>query len=147
MNRDVTQLSSDVMACLENYKWPGNVRELANALEKAVALCPGDVITRDLIGDICNNETTSDRDEKIPLSEWSLEDIEKAHVQRVLESTHWHKGRTCDILGVSRPRLRRMIKHFDLIPPEGTHADMEDEDEIDSQSNSHSKKSNTNDNK
>jgi len=147
MNRDVTQLSSDVMACLENYDWPGNVRELANALEKAVALCPGDVITRDLIGDICNHENTNEQEEKLQLSEWSLEDIEKAHVQRVLEATHWHKGHACDILGVSRPRLRRMIKHFDLVPPEGAHADMEDDDEIDSQSNSQSKKSNANDNK
>lgn len=134
MNRNVTQLSSDVMARLENYDWPGNVRELANTLEKAVALCPGNVITRNLISDIYDDETPTDRDEQIPLTEWSLEDIEKAHVQRVLDATHWHKGHACNILGVSRPRLRRMIKHFELVSPDGAHENMdEDHDEFDSQ--------------
>ncbi len=130
MKRNVTQLASDVISCLENYNWPGNVRELANVLEKAVALCPGNVITRDLISDICDPKPSGTKDEQKPLSEWSLEDIEKAHVQRVLEATHWHKGQACDILGVSRPRLRRMIKHFSLTPPEGIQVNMDDDDEM-----------------
>src|SRR5262249_30672660 len=29
---------------LQGHDWPGNVRELRNAVERAVALCPGDVI-------------------------------------------------------------------------------------------------------
>lgn len=137
MNRNVTQLSSDVMTCLENYDWPGNVRELANALEKAVALCSGDVITRDLIGDICDTQTPTDQEQQIPLSKRSLEDVEKSHVQLVLEATRWHKGHTCEILGVSRPRLRRMIKHFELINPYGANHDMDDDnDELDSDINS-----------
>ncbi len=128
MNRNVTQIASDVMTSLENHSWPGNVRELANTLEKAVALCPGNVITRDLISDIYNTESTDNQHTEKSLSEWSLEDIEKAHVQRVLEATQWHKGNACDILGVSRPRLRRMIKHFEIFNPNGTHMD-EDNDE------------------
>ncbi len=125
MHANVTQISADVMACLKEYDWPGNVRELSNTLEKAMALCPGSVITRNLIADICNNDTPLSDDEHRPLAELSLEEIEGAHVKRVLEATHWHKGRACDILGVSRPRLRRMIKHFGLLPPHG--ADDDDE--------------------
>ena len=42
-----------VLDLLCAYHWPGNVRELENVLMKAVALCPGDAITVDLIpGDI-----------------------------------------------------------------------------------------------
>ena len=125
MHANVTQISADVMECLKEYDWPGNVRELSNTLEKAMALCPGSVITRNLISDICSNDTPLTDGEHRPLAELSLEEIEGAHVKRVLEATRWHKGHACDILGVSRPRLRRMIKHFGLTPPDGA----EDDDE------------------
>jgi len=38
MNRNVTQIASDVMASLENHSWPGNVRELKNVIERALIL-------------------------------------------------------------------------------------------------------------
>ena len=34
----------------------------------------------------------------------------------VLKATGWHKGQACEILGVSRPRLRRMIREHGLSP-------------------------------
>jgi len=37
-------LGSDTSRLLANYSWPGNVRELRNALEHAVATCPGKII-------------------------------------------------------------------------------------------------------
>jgi DNA-binding NtrC family response regulator len=106
------------MACFRAYRWPGNVRELENRLMKAVALCPGLVLTRDLFGtDLCG-APTQPIDER-PLGDWSLAEIEKIHVARVLDATGWHRGRACEILGVSRPRLRRLIRDHRLQPPEG----------------------------
>ena len=40
-------ITPDALACLESYSWPGNVRELRNVVERAVALCDGDVIGRE----------------------------------------------------------------------------------------------------
>lgn len=34
-------LSADTLALMQRYEWPGNVRELRNAIEHAVAVCPG----------------------------------------------------------------------------------------------------------
>lgn len=132
MDRTVTQVSMEVIAYMQQYDWPGNVRELENVLAKAVALCPNGIISIDLISDICDHSPEGSATEERSLSQWSLEEVEKAHIERVLETTHWHRGHTCDILGISRPRLRRMIKHFGLIPP--VHAledetDSDDEDE------------------
>lgn len=62
----------------------------------------------------------------------SLADIENAHVLRVLNSTNWHKGKCCEILGISRPRLRRMIQEYNLTPPLGIKED-EDSEEITSE--------------
>jgi DNA-binding NtrC family response regulator len=44
----------------------------------------------------------------------SLDDVEREQVLRVLAATGNHKGRAADILGVSRPRLRRLIEKYGL---------------------------------
>ncbi len=121
LNRNVSHISADVMSHLEHYPWPGNVRELENVLMKGVALCPGSTLTSDLLPEHIRDLDPRDTDNEFgkPVERWSLEEMEKVHVRRVLESTSWHRGRACDVLGVSRPRLRRMIRQFGITPPVG----------------------------
>jgi DNA-binding NtrC family response regulator len=42
----------------------------------------------------------------------TLKDLEREYILKVLTDTGWHKGRTCEILGISRPRLERRIDEF-----------------------------------
>ena len=93
---------------------------------KAVALCTGVVITKEHIPVDIYSKKLSGFNEDKTIMEMTLEDIEKEHVERILKATKWHRGRACEILGVSRPKLRRMIKHFGLVPPAGVQYD-EDE--------------------
>ncbi len=119
LKRNITRLSQETMDAFMIYHWPGNVRELNNILMKAVALCPNDIITPDLIPkeisqakEVINqplNDLATDNEDTLLIS---LDEIEKLHVMRVLEQTQWHKGKTCEILGVSRPRLRRMMVNY-----------------------------------
>ena len=44
----------------------------------------------------------------------SLEQIEKEHLTRVLAATDGHKGRAAEVLGVSRPRLTRLLRKYEL---------------------------------
>ena len=44
----------------------------------------------------------------------SLDDLERAHVRHVLEITDGHKGKAADLLGVSRPRLNRLIEKYGI---------------------------------
>jgi len=46
MGRAVPKLSNDALRLLGEQEWPGNVRELRNALERAVALSDGPVLTK-----------------------------------------------------------------------------------------------------
>ncbi len=117
MHNSVTRLSMEVINSFHQYHWPGNIRELENVLTKAVALSPTETITLDQIPEFINY-SDNDFESALPVHT-SLDEMEKNHVLRVLNSTNWHKGETCKILGVSRPRLRRIIKQHALIDPNG----------------------------
>ena len=43
-----------------------------------------------------------------------LDDVERAHVARALAVTEGHKARTAELLGISRPRLNRLIEKYGL---------------------------------
>lgn len=131
MRRSINRVSIEVIDCLQQYEWPGNVRELENVLMKAVALCSHDFITCDLLPQIIHNQNQqSVRPTEKPDHEMSLQDMEKQHVKQVLEFTQWHRGHACDILGVSRPRLRRFIRQYELTPPAGVAAEIDSGDDI-----------------
>jgi DNA-binding NtrC family response regulator len=96
-------LSPEALERLEAYDWPGNVRELENCLRRAMVLATGEVI----------------RPEHLPLgrevdppaaSLANLDVVEREHVARVFAATGSHKSRTAQILGVSRPRLDRLLR-------------------------------------
>jgi DNA-binding NtrC family response regulator len=102
-------LAAETTEALMSHKWPGNVRELENTLTRAAVLATGDVIRPDHI-------EVGAAAESGPPRLVSLEDMEREHVARVLEATGGHKSRTAEILGVSRPRLDRMIERHGLEP-------------------------------
>jgi DNA-binding protein Fis len=47
-----------------------------------------------------------------------LETVEAAHVQEILNQTRGNKRQAARILGISRPRLDRIIEKHDLIVPQ-----------------------------
>lgn len=49
MGKTDMRFSDDALYAINHYSWPGNVRELENALERAVILCDGNLITPDLL--------------------------------------------------------------------------------------------------
>jgi len=102
-------LDPDTSEVLMSHEWPGNVRELENTLMRAAVLATGDVIRPEHI------EVGATVDAGPPRL-ISLEEMEREHVARVLEATDGHKSRTAEILGVSRPRLDRMIERYRLGP-------------------------------
>jgi len=129
LHRNVNQISRATLDALGQYDWPGNVRELENVLMKSIALSRGDTLSDDLLPEPLRKQAPANNGANKPLDSWSLEEMEAAHIARVLDATHWHKGKACDILGISRPRLRRMIRHYELLTPEQFQNGIEEEDE------------------
>lgn len=102
-------LAAETSEALMSHDWPGNVRELENTLMRAAVLATGDVIRPEHV------EVGATIDGGPPRL-ISLEEMEREHVARVLEATDGHKSRTAEVLGVSRPRLDRMIERYGLGP-------------------------------
>ena len=44
----------------------------------------------------------------------TLDELERAHIERVFALAKGHKGRTCELLGISRPTLERKLKKYGL---------------------------------
>jgi two-component system, NtrC family, response regulator HydG len=109
-------LSDEAVSALRRHNWPGNVRELENCLTRAVLLATSDVIRAEhvelgmLRGESGANDVASIDPEHLP----SLEDLERAHVERVFAATLGHKARAAAILGVSRPRLDRLLRKYGI---------------------------------
>ncbi len=111
VHKEVYKVPDPVMARLERYDWRGNVRELENVLTRAVVLSKGEVLelpAQSLEG-IASPE---EHPERSPFR--SLQEVEAEHVARVLAAVGWHQGRACEILGVSRPTLRKKIRDYKL---------------------------------
>lgn len=49
MGKSEMRFTEDAIYAINHYSWPGNVRELENAVERAVILCDGNMITPDLL--------------------------------------------------------------------------------------------------
>jgi DNA-binding NtrC family response regulator len=100
-------LSPAALNRLLEHRWPGNVRELENCIKRAVVVASGSVIRPEHL-----SFTAPGTDDRDKLS--SLDEVERDQVVRVLAATENHKGRAAEILGVSRPRLRRLIEKYGL---------------------------------
>jgi len=108
VGREPPVLSREALEVLMRHHWPGNVRELENCLTRAVMIAGGDVIRPEHVEPTTmQSDTNAD-----PLV--TLEALERAHVERVLSATQGHKARAAEILGVSRPRLDRLLRKHGL---------------------------------
>lgn len=96
---------------------------MQHTIERIVLLNDEDQVTRQALLEAIESETplimTDQRAAKflhleIPPEGFSLDEGEKLIIKMVLEKVHWNKRRTCKILNISRPRLDRMIKKYNL---------------------------------
>jgi DNA-binding NtrC family response regulator len=119
LGQDRHRLSPEALERLARHDWPGNVRELENRLTQAAVHARHGLITPDLL-DL--DQPAANASPGVAVQARSavlrtLDAVEAEHIQQVLEHTGGHKGRTCDILGISRPALDRKIAKYGLRLP------------------------------
>ena len=112
----VQTISDDAMRRLVAYDWPGNVRELENAIERAVALGSGPLLS---VADLPSNlqypsgDRAPQKDELLP-----LEELERRAVLRTLRETGGDKLAAARMLGIGKTTLYRKLKQYRVEPSE-----------------------------
>jgi DNA-binding NtrC family response regulator len=104
ISRPIPQLSREAMDVLMVHNWPGNVRELKNAVEHALVVGRGSEIRA------CDFAFRFQADE--PCGGQTLEDIERAHIERILRETHHNMSRAARILGIDRTTLYTKLRRY-----------------------------------
>jgi two-component system response regulator HydG len=106
MNRAVPRVAAKALDVLMEYSWPGNVRELENAIERAM------LIYRDQ--EIQPTDFPFQNSGAAPSGGQTLDEVEKAHIKRVIEEAAGNYSRTARILGIDRTTLYNKVKRYGL---------------------------------
>lgn len=128
----IPRIDEDALAYISTLPFSGNVRELENMLERALALCDGEVITIDdfMLEDnaaarFMNGEFNEQADE-LTLTDY-LENVEKKAIIQALNKTNNNKTAAAKLLGVTFRTLRYRLAKLGL--SKETDADLENDSE------------------
>ncbi len=107
----------EAMEVLLRYPWPGNVRQLENMIERMVVLSPYAVILReDLPIEILEAERLAQSigfgDAQDGASPTMLRELNRRHIDAVLEKTGGNKLRAAQMLGIDRRTLYRILERI-----------------------------------
>jgi len=94
------------------YLWPGNIRELENVIGNACMMAEGMFIDINDLPERLQGRPTN----QFPLGErlFSLEEVQRRHVMRVLESVGGNKARAAEILGIGRATIYQLLSRMRL---------------------------------
>jgi two-component system response regulator HydG len=114
--KSIKTLSQASMERLLGYHWPGNIRELEHVVERAVILTREDCIPADaILLDFSVGVQTPAVSPMLPPSPTlSLEELQRAHITRVLDHTKGNKKQAAEILGISRNTLYEKLKAYGI---------------------------------
>jgi DNA-binding NtrC family response regulator len=113
LGRGEIELNDDCIKALQGYTWPGNVRELRNVIERALLLSDQKHIgLKDLNFDGHANVGSFSTD-----SQFTLLQLEKHHIQRVLLEEHGRVEKAAKRLGIPRSSLYQKLKKHQISLP------------------------------
>jgi two-component system response regulator HydG len=106
MNKPITRIAAAAMSQLQQQTWMGNVRELENAVERAMVVAQAPELREQDF--IFKTQTVL----PAPTAGKSLDEIERAHILRVLEECGSNQSRAAEILGIDRVTLHHKLKRY-----------------------------------
>lgn len=115
--KDVKGFAPQALDSLLRYAWPGNVRELENAVERAVILSTGDVITgRELPAIVIEDVPAALMQPAVDMAsgDLSLDMVERRAIEETLRRAGDNKSEAARRLGITRATLHNKLRKYDL---------------------------------
>lgn len=106
--KDIKSISSQAIRKLNDYHWPGNVRELQQAVERAVILTSGMMLSAD---DFLLRPAPATARQSVTLN---LEELEREAIEKALDQCEGNISQAADLLGISRYALYRKMDKLNL---------------------------------
>ncbi|MBI5216255.1 MAG: sigma-54-dependent Fis family transcriptional regulator [Ignavibacteriae bacterium] len=101
------QLSKEALNAMMMYNWPGNVRELEHVIERAIILSSGEIIEQ-------HDLHLTDQQPEQGTKTFSLDDMEKEHIEKVLKIFKGNRAKASEALGISQKTLYTKIKEYEI---------------------------------
>jgi Nif-specific regulatory protein len=120
MERQQPRFSDEARELLLSHSWPGNVRELQNAIERALILAEGNLISAEHLGIVRRplRDTPMPAVTAAPTEDGTtmptIAAQEKRMILEVLQQTHGHKERAAALLGLTRFQLYGRLKRYQI---------------------------------
>ncbi|WET72051.1 MULTISPECIES: sigma-54 dependent transcriptional regulator [Sphingobacterium] len=104
------RMTPEFVLALENNLWRGNIRELKNVIERSVILSEGGILGVEGLpfGEREYREGAS------VLSNFSMSNMERQHIQRVLKHTNGNKAEAARLLEIGIATLYRKIEEYKI---------------------------------
>ncbi len=116
--KETAEIAPEALTILHEWHWPGNVRELRNVIERAMIFAEGSVLqVADLppLGAPTRPSTLpAEASAGVPAG-LTLQEAERAHIERTLAQCDGSVQRAAEILGVSRKTLWEKRKKYGLL--------------------------------
>ena len=129
-SRLVRGLTPETRRVMLGYSWPGNVRQLESAIERAILLCEGDLITvEDLPLEVRQeSRPMTEGAFKLPPEGISFEDVERSLIMQAMEQTDYNITKSAKLLGLTFRTLQYRLEKFGIKRPDGKGKDEEEEE-------------------
>ena len=110
MNPAVKGFAADALAAIDSWPWPGNVRELENRVKRAVIMCDSK-----LIGAADLDLVEPDKELAQALNLKTAREVsDRKVIRHALARSEGNISSTAKLLGISRPTLYDLLKHYDM---------------------------------
>jgi two-component system NtrC family response regulator len=110
MNPQVRGFASNALIAIDAWPWPGNVRELENRVKRAVIMADEKLISA---ADLDLAEPDAEVISALNLKS-AREQADRKVIRHALARSEGNISSTAKLLGISRPTLYDLLKHYDL---------------------------------
>jgi DNA-binding NtrC family response regulator len=129
-SRPVTGLTPETKKLMNEYSWPGNVRQLESAIERAILLSEGDLITLEDLPTEVRQEVgpAAEGAFKLPAEGINFEDVERNLITQAMEQTDYNITKAAKLLGLTFRTLQYRLEKFGIKRSDGKDGDEELQD-------------------